>query len=181
MSTLQEKERIQTLKRYEILDTPPDGTFDRLTSLAAKVFNVPIAIISLVDHDRIWFKSHKGLDTRQIGKEPGLCASAVLSNDIYIIEDARNDPRSLANPLVAGELGLQFYAAYPLKTKNGFNLGTFCIIDKKKRFLNPEQQDMLQDFAGIVMDEIELRLAARLTFEQMTNKLNKLKQKEIAS
>lgn len=177
MSTLLEMERIQTLKRYEILDTPPDGTFDRLTSLAAKVFNVPIAIISLVDHDRIWFKSHKGLDVKQITKEPGLCASAILSDDLYIIEDARKDPRSLTNPLVAGELGLQFYAAAPLKTRHGFNLGTFCIIDKKKRFINTQQQEMLSDFAAIVMDEIELRLSARLSFEQMDNKLNKLKQK----
>lgn len=177
MSTLLEKERIQTLNRYEILDTPPDGTFDRLTSLAAKVFNVPIAIISLVDHDRIWFKSHEGLTIDQMGKDPGLCASAILSDDIYMIEDARKDPRSLANPLVAGEFGLQFYAAAPLKTRHGFNLGTFCIIDKKKRVINSQQQEMLSDFAAIVMDEIELRLSARLSFEQMNNKLNKLKHK----
>jgi GAF domain-containing protein len=94
------------------------------------------------------------------------------------VEDARKDPRTLANPLVAGEFGLQFYAAAPLKTKNGFNLGTFCLIDKKKRYLNTQQQQMLEDLAAIVMDEIELRLAARMKFEQLSRKVNKLKEKQ---
>jgi len=181
MQTLHEKERIQTLKRYEILDTPPDGNFNRLTSLAAKVFNVPIAIISMVDHDRIWFKSHEGLDINQITKDPGLCASAILSDDIYLVEDARNDPRCLTNPLVAGDFGLQFYAAAPLKTRNGFNLGTFCIIDKNKRFLNSQQQEMLRDLAAIAMDEIELRLSARLSHQQVNRKLNQVKKQDPSS
>lgn len=174
MSTLKEKERLQILNRYDILDTPADGSFDRLTALAAKIFNVPIAIISLVDHDRIWFKSHEGLDINEIEKKPGLCASAILSDDIYIVEDARKDPRTLANPLVAEDFGLQFYAAAPLKTKQGFNLGTFCIIDKQKRYINSDQQEILKDLAAIVMDEIELRLSARLQFNQMNKKISKL-------
>jgi len=103
-----ESNRLQALKRYEILDTPPEGNFDRITLLASKVFNVPIAIVSLVDEDRIWFKSSQGLgDVNEIGKSPGLCASAILSDEIYLVEDARNDPRSLANPLVTGAFGLQ--------------------------------------------------------------------------
>ena len=175
MSTLREKERIQTLKRYEILDTPPDEIFDRITSLAAKVFKVPIALISLVDQDRIWFKSHEGIQAEQIGKEPGLCTSAILSDEIYIIEDARNDPRSLSHPLVVSEFGLQFYAAVTLKTKNGFNLGTFCIIDKNKRKLTAAEKEMLKDFAGIVMDVIELRLSTHLSSEQKNAKLKKQK------
>ncbi len=153
--------RIKALKQYEILDTPPEGSFNKMTALAAKVFNVPIAIISLVDTDRIWFKSHFGLQINQIGKDPGLCASAIMSDEIYLIEDARNDPRSLANPLVAGKYGLQFYAAAPLKTKDGFNIGTFCIIDKKQRYINSDQQGILKDMAGIVMENMELRLQAR--------------------
>ena len=157
----QESLRIKALTRYEILDTPPEGSFNKITALAAKVFNVPIAIVSLVDTDRIWFKSHFGLEIDQIGRDPGLCASAILSDEIYLIEDARKDPRSLTNPLVAGNFGLQFYAAAPLKTKDGFNIGTFCIIDKKKRFINSEQQEILKEMAGIVMENIELRLQAR--------------------
>ena len=105
-----EAERIAAVQRYEILDTPPDGSFDRVTAMAARRFDVPIAIISIVDHDRIWFKSHHGLDVEEIGRDPGLCASAILSNEVHILLDASTDPRSLANPLVAGDFGLRFYA-----------------------------------------------------------------------
>ena len=108
-----EAERLDALRRYQILDTPPDGAFDHITEVAASLFRVPIAIVSLVDHDRIWFKSHHGLDAQQIGRDPGLCASAIISDEVYYLRDAPDDPRSLANPLVAGSLGLRFYAAAP--------------------------------------------------------------------
>ena len=153
--------RIEVLKGYEILDTPPEGSFNKMTALAAKVFNVPIAIVSLVDQDRIWFKSHHGIDVNEIDNDPGLCASAILSDDIYLVEDARNDPRCLTNPLVAGSFGLQFYAAAPLQTWDGFNLGTFCIIDKKQRYINTDQQEILREMASIVMENMEMRLHAR--------------------
>jgi GAF domain-containing protein len=115
--------RLAALRRYDILDTPPDGSFDRITALAADLFSVPIAIISLVDHDRIWFKSHHGLDVAQIDRAPGLCASAILQDGPWILTDARADIRSLTNPLVAGEFGLRFYTGIPLQTQDGFNLG----------------------------------------------------------
>jgi GAF domain-containing protein len=156
-----EQERIAALHKYELLDTPPDGSFNKMAALAAKIFNVPIAIISLVDVDRIWFKSHFGLDINQIDREPGLCASAILSDDVYLIEDAKNDPRCLSNPLVTSEFGLQFYAAAPLTTKDGHNLGTFCIIDKRQRHINSDQQVMLKQMASIITDEMELRLLSR--------------------
>ncbi|MDB5229559.1 MAG: serine/threonine protein phosphatase [Chitinophagaceae bacterium] len=162
-----ELERLQTLMRYDVLDTPADGSFDRVTKMAAKIFNVPIALITLVDEDRIWFKSKYGLDVEQIGKDPGLCSSAILSDEVYLIEDARNDPRCLTNPLVRGEFGLQFYAAAPLVTTDGYRLGNLCIIDKEKRTLTTEQQEILQMMAGIVMDELELRLQARKRFSEM--------------
>ena len=167
-----EAERIQTLKRYDILDTPPDGSFDRITKLAAKLLNVPIAIVTMVDTDRIWFKSRYGIDVSQIGRDPGLCASAVLSDEIYLVEDATKDPRTLANPLVAGSFGLQFYAAAPLKVKNGHNLGTLCIIDKQPRHLSNYEKQLLQDLADILIDEMELRLAARTAIYQQTQVLN---------
>ena len=165
-----EETRIAALRKYEILDTPTDGSFDDLTALAAKVFNVPIAIVSLVDTDRIWFKSHHGLEIEQIDREPGLCASAILSDDVYLVEDARNDPRCLANPLVAGEFGLQFYAAAPLRTADG-NIGTFCILDKRQRYINSDQQEMLKQMATIVMKEIELRLQSRTLIREYQEKL----------
>lgn len=156
-----ETERLKTLERYQILDTPVDGNFDRITALASAIFKIPIAIISLVDTDRIWFKSHHGLNVKQIGRDPGLCASAILSKDLYIIENAKEDPRSLANPLVAGEFGLRFYAATPLQTEENQNLGTLCIIDKKPRTFSQEEKDMLKMLGDIVMDEMNMRLAVR--------------------
>jgi GAF domain-containing protein len=158
-----EAKRIETLKRYDILDTPPNGSFDRITRLAAIIFKVPIAIISLVDTDRIWFKSHYGLSVNQIGRDAGLCASAILSNDVYVVGDASKDVRALANPLVAGEFGLRFYAAMPLQTKDHLNLGTLSIIDKAPRTLSGEEKDILKQLAQVVMDEMELRLAMRST------------------
>ena len=169
-----EERRIVALHRYELLDTPADGSFDDLTALAAKVFNVPIAIVSLVDADRIWFKSHHGLEIEQIDRYPGLCASAILSDDVYLVEDAKNDPRCLANPLVAGEFGLQFYAAAPLQTADG-NIGTFCILDKRPRYINTDQKEMLRQMARIVMKEIELRLQSRTLIREYQEKLEALK------
>lgn len=156
-----EADRMAAVRRYDILDSPPDGAFDRITALAARRFGVPIAIISIVDEDRIWFKSHHGLPVAQIDREPGLCASAILGNGPYLIEDARKDPRSLANPLVAGDFGLRFYAAVPLTTSDGHNLGTLCVIDKEPRPIEQKQIEDLQDLASIVMDQLELRLSSR--------------------
>jgi len=158
-----ESKRIEALKRYDILDTPPDGSFDRITKLASTIFKVPISIISLVDTDRIWFKSHYGLPINQIGRDPGLCASAILSDDVHVIEDAITDARSLSNPLVAGEFGLRFYAGMPLQTEDNYNLGTLCIIDKVPRTLTTEEREILKQLAQIVMREMELRVALRNT------------------
>ena len=160
-SLSRETERLAAVRRYDILDSPPDGAFDRITALAARRFGVPIAIISIVDEDRIWFKSHHGLPVEQIDREPGLCASAILGDTPYLIEDAKSDPRSLANPLVAGDFGLRFYAAVPLTTNDGHNLGTLCVIDQEPRPIAQEHIEDLKDLASIVMDQLELRLSSR--------------------
>ena len=152
----QEAERLRAVRRYDILDTPPDGAFDRVTRLAASILAVPIAIISIVDEDRIWFKSKVGVDVRQVDRVPGLCASAILQDEPWIIEDARRDPRSLANPLVAGDFGLQFYAGAPLRTHDGFNLGTMCVLDRHPRSFLHRDRQVLEDLAAIVVDELEL-------------------------
>lgn len=161
MSASLEVERQAAVDRYAILDTPHDGTFDNITAIAASIFNVPISIVSIVDHDRIWFKSHHGVDIDQVARDPGLCASAILRDAPTIINDARIDPQSLANPLVAGEAGMRFYAAAPLTTSDGFKLGTLCVVDKKPREVTENQMRMLQSLAAVVVDELELRLAAR--------------------
>jgi len=161
-----EARRMAAVNRYEILDTPADGAFDRIAAIAARRFDVPIAIISIVDHDRIWFKSHHGLEVTEIGRDPGLCASAILTNDPHILTDASTDPRSLANPLVAGDFGLRFYAGVPLQTGDGHNLGTLCVIDKAPRPVDQGQIDDLKDLAALVVDQLELRLSARLAIAQ---------------
>jgi GAF domain-containing protein len=157
-----ESERMVAVERYAILDTPPDGAFDRITRLASVMLGMPIAIVTIVDHDRIWFKSAEGLSgVEQIDREPGLCASAILGHEAWVVEDAGLDPRTLANPLVAGEFGLRFYAGSPLQTYDGYNLGTLCVIDRVPRELSAEQIAVLDDLAALVVDALELRLAAR--------------------
>lgn len=163
-----ELERLNVLQGYSILDTPPDGAFDRITSLATQLFKVPISIISLVDEDRIWFKSRQGLEVNQIPRSPGLCASAIFSDEAYVVKNAIEDPRALANPLVAGEMGLRFYAAAPLVTHDGYRLGTLNIIDFHPREFGAEDETLLKTLASLVMDQMDLRLAARKTIETLT-------------
>lgn len=158
-----EKARVAALRSYDILDTPPDGTFDRIAALAARLLRVPIAIVSLVDQDRIWFKAKHGIEIDQIDREPGLCASAIMSDEAYVLTDARTDPRSLANPLVAGDFGLRFYAAMPLTTPEGHRLGTLCVIDHEPREIGPDETAVLEELAALVMDHMHLRLQARAT------------------
>ncbi|HUP81405.1 MAG TPA: histidine kinase dimerization/phosphoacceptor domain -containing protein, partial [Pirellula sp.] len=162
-----EHNRINALRRYDILDSPPDGSFDRITALAANLFGVPISIISLVDTDRIWFKSHHGLEVEEIDRDLGLCASCIMQNTPWVLTDAKIDVRSLANPLVAGEFGLRFYLGVPLQTHDGYNLGTLCVIDKRPREVTEREISQLTDLASVVMDEIELRLSARATVAQL--------------
>lgn len=149
------------VRRYDLLDTPPDGAFDRITALAARIFQVPIALVSVVDYDRIWFKSRHGLSVEQIDRDAGLCASAILHDAPWVVNDARTDPRALANPLVAGEMGLQFYAGVPLTSRDGHNLGTLCVIDYEPRQFSAEEVANLEDLAAMVMSELELRLDSR--------------------
>lgn len=159
-----EAARIAAVHSFDILDTPPDGAFDRIAALAARTFGVPIGIVSVVDTDRIWFKARHGLtDVEQVDREPGLCASAILHDGPWVVTDAKVDPRTLTNSLVAGELGLRFYAGVPLTTSDGFNLGTLCVLDTKPREVSDSQIQTLTDLADLVVSELELRLAARET------------------
>lgn len=166
-ATVSEAARMDAVRRYDILDTPPDGAFDRITELASELFDVPIALVTIVDESRIWFKSHQGLDgVAEIPRDPGLCASAILQDTPYVVEAARSDPRTLANPLVAGQFGLQFYAAAPLRTTDGHALGTLCIIDREPRIFSPKQASVLDKLGRVVMDEMELRLQALKVFNE---------------
>lgn len=160
-----EARRLDAVRRYDILDTPPDGAFDRIAALAARFFDVPIATVTIVDEDRIWFKAAHGIDVEEVGRDPGLCASAILQDDPYIVTDAIADPRCLNNPLVHGELGVRFYAAAPIRTHDGYNLGTVNVIAGQPRAITPDQTATLQDLAEIAAGELEVRLTARRTVE----------------
>ncbi|HEY9476952.1 MAG TPA: GAF domain-containing serine/threonine-protein kinase [Microbacteriaceae bacterium] len=164
-----ETARMEAVRRYDILDTPPDGAFDRITAMAARALAAPIAIVSIVDQDRIWFKSHHGLDIEQVDRAPGLCGSAIFGDAPWVIEDARADPRSLSNPLVAGNFGLRFYAGVPLHTRDGYNLGTLAVLDFKPRTVSDKQLDTLKDLAALVTDELDLRRDSRLAAEALAS------------
>lgn len=152
---------MQAVHRYDILDTPADGAFDHVTQVAARLMGTPISIISIVDTDRIWFKSHHGVDVQEISRDPGLCASAIMHDGPWLVNDAPLDPRTISNPLVAGEFGLHFYLGIPLETHDGFKLGTLCVLDFKPRAVTQDQIENLQSLARVVMDQLELRLTAR--------------------
>lgn len=157
-----ETDRLEALRRYDILYTPPDGAFDRVASLARRWFGTPIALVSLVDHDRIWFKARAGLEAPEICREPGLCSSVVTSDqESYVVTDALTDPRTMQNSLVTGELGLRFYAAAPIVVEGQHRLGTVCVAGHEPREVSDEEREVLQDLAAIVVHEMELRLATR--------------------
>ena len=158
----QEKERLQELRRYAILDTPPEARFDRITGLAARLFRVPIALVSLVDEDRQWFKSHHGTHLRETPREISFCTHAIQTEGVMVVPDAARDPRFASSPLVTGEPHVRFYAGAPLITSAGFRIGTLCLNDTQPREpLSAEEQKNLADLADIVVDELELRVAER--------------------
>ncbi|MFD5129760.1 PP2C family protein-serine/threonine phosphatase [Streptomyces olindensis] len=156
-----ETARIAAVRRYDILDTPPDGAFDRVAAMAARLFDVPVATVTIVDSDRIWFKAAHGLDgVKEIGRDPGLCGSAILRDDALVIPDTLRDPVAADNPLVAGEMGVRFYAAAPIITPDGHRLGTVNVLDTRPRSITEDDTATLADLAAIVLDEMELRLSA---------------------
>jgi GAF domain-containing protein len=147
--------RIETLRELLILDTPLEARFDNLTIAAAAFFRVKIAVVSLLDSHRQWFKSSCGLNAKETHRDISFCGHAILHNEVFVIEDALQDVRFFDNPLVTGEPQIRFYAGAPLIASNGVKLGTFCLIDRVPRQLNAFEIEMLSDMAKLVMQEIE--------------------------
>jgi eukaryotic-like serine/threonine-protein kinase len=156
-----ESARLEAVRRYNLLDTPPDGAFDRVTGLAARIFDVPVALVSIVDADRIWFKSHHGVDVTEVERTRGLAMSGGLHEKTLVVEDIETDPRINPNQLLSNASGVRFYAGVPLITPDGHNVGSFAIIDWKPRTFTAAEVASLEDLAAIVLHEMELRLAAR--------------------
>ncbi|WP_328484881.1 putative bifunctional diguanylate cyclase/phosphodiesterase [Methylobacillus arboreus] len=153
-----EEQRLKVLAQYHLLDTPETEDFDRLVNLAARLFEVPIALVSLVDHDRQFFKARVGLEACETSREVSFCAHAIIQDDILFIPDALNDPRFSSNPLVVGPPFIRFYAGKPLIAPTGEKLGTVCLIDSKPRTtFSDEDRHNLSDLAALVMDRMEMR------------------------
>ena len=156
-----ERERLAALERLEILDSAPEPLFDSFTQLAAKMFDTPIALISLVDQDRQWFKARVGLDVDHTARDISFCQHAILLDDVLVVRDAAQDARFCDNPLVTGPPHIRFYAGAPLITPDGYRLGTLCIIDTKARGFTADDASLLRSLAQSVMQAFLLRRDSR--------------------
>src|SRR3954471_23994136 len=152
-----EKKRLRVLWQYDILDTVPEEVFDDLTELAARICEAPIAMITLVDEKRQWFKAKVGVTVNETSRDISFCARAIEQSELFIIPDASADARFAENPLVTSDPKIRFYAGAPLITPDGYALGTLCVIDKVPRELRPDQKNALRVLARHVMTQLELR------------------------
>ena len=166
-----EASRVSDLKSLSILDTLPEERFDRLTRMSKRLFDVPIALVSLVDENRQWFKSCMGLDVRETPRDISFCGHAILGKDVFVIPDASKDPRFSDNPLVVNAPDIRFYAGCPLKSLNGSKLGTLCIIDREPREFSEDDIETLKDLAAMVEQELDAIQMA--TLDELTKISNR--------
>lgn len=174
-----EEQRIAKLLSYNILDTQPETAYDDLTHLASYICQTPIALVSLIDTDRQWFKSAVGLQVKQTHRDLAFCAHAILQPDPLIVPDARKDIRFADNFLVTGDPSICFYAGSPLITADGFALGTLCVIDTQPRDLSPEQKNALQRLSRQIVSQLELRISYQKLFEEMQEDISNYSQLEV--
>lgn len=152
-----ESKRLEALHQYNLLDSDPETAFDDFVHLAAFICSTPIALITLVDSDRQWFKAKVGIDACQTPREDAFCSDTILATDVMIVEDASRDTRYATNPLVTSDPHIRFYAGAPLIDSNGFELGSLCVIDSKPRTLPKDQQRALEALARQVVAQCEFR------------------------
>lgn len=164
-----EPERLRLLHALSILDTPPEEDFDRITRLVSKLLNVPIALVSLIDEERQWFKSKVGLAATQTPRDVAFCAHAITQTAPLIVEDALHDARFANNPLVTGDPDIRFYAGVPIRSTGGLALGTLCAIDSCPRTLSSDEVTILMDLADLISREMQLRETLMLTRAQVSH------------
>jgi len=165
-----EEARVIALDKYAILDTDPEQSFDDLTLLASFVCKTPIALISLVDEDRQWFKSRVGIEASETSREIAFCSTAILQPDVFVVPDALADDRFRDNPLVVSEPHIRFYAGAPLINEDGYALGTLCVVDRAPRELAPEQKEALKALSRLVLAQLEFRRNLILLKEALTDR-----------
>jgi diguanylate cyclase (GGDEF)-like protein len=174
-----ESQRLRSLRALNLLDTPPEERFDRLTRVARRLFDAPIALMSLVDEDRQWFKSRPGIDFLQTPRDHAFCAHAILDEGVFIVRDALRDDRFRDNPLVTSFPEIRFYAGCPVKAPDGSPLGTLCVIDHEPREVADDDVDALRDLAGLA--EQEIRSLSLATSDDLTGLTNRRGFEAIAS
>lgn len=169
-SPASEAARVAALDRYAILDSEPEEAFDDLVTLAAHICRTPMAMLSLVDDHRQWFKSKVGVQVREMPREISICTHAIQQNDLYIIPDTQQDARFRENPLVVGEPHVRFYAGAPLINEEGFALGTLCVVDREPRQLDDEQKEALSALSRLALKQMELRKNLQLLKEALNDR-----------
>jgi len=173
-----EAARLAALERYAILDTDPEQSFDDLTLLASFIFKTPIAMISLIDGDRQWFKSRVGLAVSETPREVAFCSTAILQSEILVVPDALEDERFRDNPFVVADPHIRFYAGAPLINEDGYALGTICVVDQTPRELTPEQRDALKALSRLVLAQMEFRRNLVLLKEALTDRTKEEHERE---
>jgi GAF domain-containing protein len=165
-----EEARIAALDKYAILDTDPEPPFDDLTLLASFVCNTPIALISLVDENRQWFKSRVGINASETARDIAFCSTAILQSEVFVVPDALEDERFRDNPLVTSDPHVRFYAGAPLINEDGYALGTLCVVDRAPRELAPDQREALKALSRLVLAQMEFRRNLILLKEALTDR-----------
>jgi two-component system NtrC family sensor kinase len=173
-----EAARIAALQKYAILDTEPEEAFDDLVLLASFVCRTPLAVISLIDENRQWFKSKVGLSVSQTDREIAFCSTAIQQSDVFVVPDALNDERFRDNPLVLGEPNLRFYAGAPLINEDGLALGTICVLDRVPRELEADQRAALKALSRLVLAQLEFRRNLLLLKEALADRTKEEHERE---
>ena len=162
--------RVAALEKYAILDTDAEQSFDDLTLLASFICETPMALISLVDEDRQWFKSRVGMDAKETTRDIAFCSTAILQADVFVVPDALKDDRFRDNPLVVSDPHIRFYAGAPLINEDGYALGTLCVVDRAPRELAPDQKEALKALSRLVLAQLEFRRNLLLLKETLTDR-----------
>lgn len=149
-----EDARLRALQALNLLDTPPEERFDRVVRFAAEQLDMPIALMTLIDRERQWFKSWRGVKVEQTGRDVSFCGHAIVTSDLFVVEDARRDARFADNPLVTGEPHVRFYAGAPLSAPDGHRIGTLCVIDTVPRAFGCLELSILGALRGLINDSI---------------------------